>query len=230
MTLQTGVQFTFLLGVFALMQVRGERVTQEVFFDIAVGNRLEGRIQIGLFGDVVPRTVNNFVLLATEGATLDGHYGRYEGSIFHRVIRNFMIQGGDFERGDGTGGFSVYGPTFQDENFRLRHSGPGILSMANSGRDTNGAQFFITTVRAPWLDGTHVVFGKVTSGMDVVHRIEHLPVGPGDRPLEEVRIRQSGLTNTPPFEMDLNDPFFGSAAVPVPSLVMVVLALVAGRG
>ncbi|KAI5068924.1 hypothetical protein GOP47_0015225 [Adiantum capillus-veneris] len=171
-----------------------EEVTHKVYLDIEIDKQRSGRIVIGLFGKVVPKTAENFRALCTgeKGKGVNGKPLHYKGTIFHRIIPGFMIQGGDVTHTNGKGGESIYGPVFPDENLSLKHSSAGVVSMVNNGPDSNGSQFFITTVKASWLDGNHVVFGRVISGMDTVFAIEGGAGTYSGRPRKKVHILDSG--------------------------------------
>lgn len=182
------VIFTLLTTYVKARSRLGPMVTDKVFLDVTIGGEKAGRIVIGLFGEVVPKTVRNFVALATH----EKGFG-FKGSIFHRVVKNFLIQGGDILRGDGRGRISAYGEIFDDENFKLHHYGAGWINMANFGKDSNGSMFAIFTVNTPWLNDKHVVFGIVLEGMDVVMKVENMEVGFEDKPKTECAISDSGV-------------------------------------
>ena len=165
---------------------------KRVFMDIEIGARPAARVEFELYSDILPRTCENFRALCTGES---GGKLKYAGSAFHRVIRNFMIQGGDFTRGDGTGGESIYGAKFEDEGFQFKHSSAYVLSMANAGKHTNGSQFFVTLRPTPHLDGKHVVFGQVVDGAGVVKKIERVGSGSG-RTSAKVVIAECGELKT----------------------------------
>ena len=168
-------------------------ITDRVFFDVSVDGGAPKRISLGLYGQDVPKTAANFrELCAGSSTTKKGRRLHYEGSLFHRIIPGFMIQGGDFIKGDGTGGVSIYGYKFEDENFKLKHTGPGTLSMANAGPDANASQFFICTAKTSWLDDRHVVFGRVVDGFAAARAIEALGTKRG-RPIGKAVIVGCGV-------------------------------------
>ena len=161
-----------------------------VFLDVTIAGIPSGRIKIKLFNETCPKTSENFKQLCTRDKGMG-----FKNSIFHRIIKSFMIQGGDFTNSNGTGGMSIYGEKFPDEDFSLKHDRAGLLSMANSGPNTNGSQFFITTVPTPHLDGKHVVFGEVVGykSMNLVRKIENVQVGDSDKPIHDVVISDCGI-------------------------------------
>jgi cyclophilin family peptidyl-prolyl cis-trans isomerase len=162
------------------------------YFDIKIGEEPPERVIFQLFDEEVPKTCKNFRYLCSNGI-FNKDKPSYQDTSFHRIIKDFMLQGGDITRGDGTGGYSIYGEEFDDENFNLTHNQPGMLSMANAGPNTNNSQFFITLKKTPWLDNKHVVFGIVISGFDTVKKIETLETDGKDKPLSDVIIVKSGL-------------------------------------
>ncbi|XP_021810458.1 peptidyl-prolyl cis-trans isomerase CYP21-1 [Prunus avium] len=191
----------FLIFVFSSTHKKEEEkleevpeITHRVYLDVDIEGQHLGRIVIGLYGQVVPKTVENFRALCTgkKGKGAKGKPLHYKGTPFHRIVSGFMIQGGDIVYRDGRGYESIYGGTFADENFRVKHSHAGVVSMVNSGPDSNGSQFFITTIKASWLDGEHVVFGKVIQGMDTVYAIEGGAGTYSGKPRKKVTIAESG--------------------------------------
>lgn len=188
-------KYLSLLGLTGYTSVDAAKgvVGKKVFFDVSIGGVKQERIEFGLYNSVVPKTAENFRALCTgeKGKGKRGVPLYFKNSIFHRVIPSFMLQGGDFTDHQGTGGESIYGNKFPDENFEIKHEKVGLLSMANSGPNTNGSQFFVTTVLTPWLNGKHVVFGEVTKGMGVVTLIENQGSQSG-KPSKTIKIERSG--------------------------------------
>lgn len=172
--------------------VNYEDINLKPYFDIRIGDVDLGRVTFQLFDDEAPLTCKNFRYMCSMGI-FNKEKPSYQDTKFHRVIKDFMLQGGDITRGDGTGGYSIYGESFKDENFNLTHNQPGLLSMANSGPDTNNSQFFITTKKTPWLDNKHVVFGIIISGFDIIKKIENLETDKNDKPIEDIIISKCGL-------------------------------------
>lgn len=177
-------------------RTQSKEPSKHCFFDVSIGDQPAGRIVMEMFTDVTPNTCRNFMTLCSgqqEINSMKRFQMSYKGTPFHRVIKGFMVQGGDITSGDGRGGYSIYGRNFNDENFVLTHDKPGLLSMANAGPNTNGSQFFITTEATPHLDGKHVVFGQVVEGLNVVEMLENQNTNQDDRPVNDCIISDCGL-------------------------------------
>ncbi|XP_050670224.1 peptidyl-prolyl cis-trans isomerase, rhodopsin-specific isozyme-like [Leptidea sinapis] len=191
-----------LLNLFTYINAREFRVTDKVFLDFQSEDKALGRVVIGLFGDLAPKAVKNFKVLATKG--IKGK--SYKGTCINRILKRFIVQGGDVVSDNGSGSISIYGKYFDDENLDTQHTLAGFVSMANKGKNTNGCQFIITLKGTPWLDGLHTVIGKVVEGQNVVHMIEHTPIDVDDRPTKRVYISDCGLLETDPFYIT-DDPY-----------------------
>ncbi|XP_073825863.1 neither inactivation nor afterpotential A [Musca autumnalis] len=198
-------------------------ITSKIYMDVKHNKKPLGRIIFGLFGKRAPKAVTNFRHICTRG--INGT--TYVGSEFHRVINRFIIQGGDIVNHDGTGSISIYGDYFEDEALDIEHLRPGYLGMANRGPDTNGCQFYVTTVAAKWLDGKHTVFGKVLEGMDVVHAIDDVKTDRDDHPIHPVIITNCGEIPTEPYEFYPDDfsvwGWIKSAGIPVASSFVILI-------
>jgi len=174
-------------------------ITDKAYLNITIDNYPVGQVVIGLYGQTAPKTVANFLAFAAGTPT-----GGYKGSAFHRIIKNFVVQGGDFVNGDGTGFQSIYGPTYPDEPFLLNHT-VGCVNMANKGPNTNGCQFSIILTKADWLNGRHIVFGTILEGMNLVHKMENLPTNGNDHPIPSPVIAGCGVIKVPvPYDYPLN--------------------------
>ena len=164
-----------------------------VFFDISIAGQMVGRLKLELFADICPKTTENFRQFCTGEFKVNGQPTGFKGCSFHRIIKDFMVQGGDFIKGDGSGCVSIYGDKFPDENFQLKHSSAGLLCMANNGPNSNGCQFFITCAACDFLNGKHVVFGRVVDGLLVLRKIENVPIaGSNSKPQVPVIIAECG--------------------------------------
>jgi len=215
---------TILISVTYLMlqnEASEFKVTHKVFFDIEIAGAPQPRVVLGLFGETVPRTVQNFVTLATDG--FDGH--KYQGTKIHRVLKQFMVIGGDVVSDDGQGSLSIFGKHFADENFAVKHTSAGYISMYNTGPDTNGCQWFISLIPTHYLDGKHVSFGKVLEGMETLEKIEFVEIDWDMKPFEPVVIVKSGTLKVEKPFMISNDPynFKEWAMTSIPGLLLVVL-------
>ncbi|XP_055919958.1 peptidyl-prolyl cis-trans isomerase, rhodopsin-specific isozyme [Eupeodes corollae] len=188
--------FISLICLFASVKGLSYTVTSKIYIDVKINKKPAGRIVFGLFGEEAPKTVKNFRHICLKG--INGT--TYIGSKFHRVIDRFMVQGGDIVSGNGLGSASIYGDYFEDENLSIEHLRAGYLGMANRGPNTNGCQFYITTVTAKWLDGKHVVFGKVIEGMDTLYAIESVKTDTEDYPIQPVIITNCGEMPTEPYQ------------------------------
>lgn len=180
------------------------KVTSQVYMEVEHNGHPLGRVVFGLFGEDAPKTVENFRTICTEGVD---QFGTYKGSKFHRIIDKFMIQGGDIVTGDGHGAISIYGKYFEDENLGINHTGPGFVAMANRGPDTNGCQFYVTTMVAPWLNGKHTIFGKVVEGQNVIHSVEKVKTDTDDFPVHPVIITDCGDEPLPEPFLISDDPY-----------------------